>query len=262
MAYSAYNLDLSNWNRDDRESFEKRGRESMRAQREATFRSLSKHLDSDGVLDGSAIVEKWFPKIASDVFISHSHADKPLAVAFAAVLNERFGLTSFIDSNVWGHADDLLREIDNRHCLKSNESYSYEKRNGSTSHVHMMLATALSDMIDRSECVLFLNTPNSVTTDGVIARTASPWILHELATLKIARVRPPLRKIEKSDGRPKLANESLGQPPLKVLYNVNISHFATLDVETVNAWVRSTATTKRTGADALDDLYRIRPSNR
>lgn len=42
------------------------------------------------------------------------------------------------------------------------KTYDYNLRNYTTSHVHMMLATALTEMIDNTECIMFYNTPNSV----------------------------------------------------------------------------------------------------
>lgn len=57
--------------------------------------------------------------------------------------------------------NDLLREIDEKYCRHSNgTSFDYDKRNYSTSHVHMMLSIALSRMIDKCESVFFLNSEN------------------------------------------------------------------------------------------------------
>ena len=63
-----------------------------------------------------------------------------------------------------GYCDDLLRQIDNEHCKKEDgKTYDYNLRNYTTSHVHMMLSTALTEMIDKTECIMFYNTPNSVS---------------------------------------------------------------------------------------------------
>ncbi|MCC5439660.1 hypothetical protein [Clostridium botulinum] len=46
--------------------------------------------------------------------------------------------------------------IDNNYCFnKDTETYDYIKRNYSTSHVYIMLSTALSMMIDRAESIFF-----------------------------------------------------------------------------------------------------------
>ena len=45
-------------------------------------------------------------------------------------------------------SNDLLRRIDENYCRHSNGiSFDYNKRNYSTSHVHMMLSIALSKML-------------------------------------------------------------------------------------------------------------------
>lgn len=60
--------------------------------------------------------------------------------------------------------------------------YEYDNRNRSTSHVHMLLNGALAKMINKTECLFFINTPNSVNAQDVEnpSKTASPWIYSEL----------------------------------------------------------------------------------
>lgn len=100
---------------------------------------------------------------------------------------------SFIDSCLWGYSNDLLREIDEKYCRHSNgTSFDYDKRNYSTSHVHMMLSIALSRMIDKCESVFFLNSENSISIAEEISkeRTASPWIYNELSLADMIEIRP------------------------------------------------------------------------
>ena len=139
--------------------------------------------------------EDWFPKIDADVFISHSHKDAELAKSFADWLYDSFGIKAFIDSCVWGYADELLAQIDKKYCVLMRDesgkvkSYDYQKRNGSTAHVHMLLNTALQKMIDKTECLFFLNTPNSVNLDTISRETEtfSPWIYGELEFSRMVR---------------------------------------------------------------------------
>lgn len=70
--------------------------------------NLNKYLLQDGSLDATAIEEDWFPEIKANVFLSHSHADEKAVISFANYLYQEYGITSFIDSIVWGYADDLL----------------------------------------------------------------------------------------------------------------------------------------------------------
>ena len=67
----------------------------------------------DGVVDGTALQNFWFPTDASkyDVFISHSHNDLGYAVKLASWLERCCGLRCFIDHFVWNSADDLLKRI-------------------------------------------------------------------------------------------------------------------------------------------------------
>ncbi|WP_172196658.1 hypothetical protein [Saccharibacillus qingshengii] len=145
--------------------------------------ALEDFLLGDGSIDGSRLQDDWFPTIKADVFISHSHDDENSALEIAGWLKVRFGLVAFIDSCIWGYCNDLLKQIDNEYCFRKEDGmYDYNLRNYSTSHVHMMLSTALTKMMDKTETLFFLNTPNSINTQQAINKTYSPWIYHELAT--------------------------------------------------------------------------------
>ena len=82
-----------------------------------------------GNLVADSIWDEWFPEVNADVFISHSSKDVDLAKMFAQWLKKNFSLSAFIDSDIWGHSDDLLKEIDNVHCLNpGGETYNYKKK--------------------------------------------------------------------------------------------------------------------------------------
>lgn len=168
-------------------------------------KKLKEFIYENGHIDGIALQSDWFQIENVDVFISHSHQDINKVKAFAGWLYDEFGLTAFIDSCVWGYCDDLLKQIDDAYCKKSDGiTYNYELRNYSTSHVHMMLSTALTEMIDNTECVFFYNTPKSVSlVDDLNAIkcqkkevTLSPWIYHELFMTSLVRTRRPQRIIK------------------------------------------------------------------
>ena len=92
---------------------------------------------------------------------------------------------------MWGNSFELLKVIDKKYCRNSDDSaYDYNKRNYSTSHVYMMLNTALQKMIDRCELFLFLGTPNSISVKNGIENQQSlrsPWLYSELSFLKHVR---------------------------------------------------------------------------
>ena len=125
-----------------------------------------------------------FQKLKQIFFLSHSHKDEKQIIALAGFLFSELGLRAFVDSCVWGYADKLLKEIDDKYCAFERnwdgtvELYDYQKRNQSTTHVHMILNGALMKMMDRTECLIFVDTPNSLQTKDISMRvTNSGWII-------------------------------------------------------------------------------------
>jgi hypothetical protein len=197
---------------------------------------LSNFIGPSGKLDASKMTESWFPDIEANVFISHSHQDRDLAVALAGYLFEKFEITSFIDSMVWGHSDDLLKMIDNKYCRNENgTTYSYEKRNKSTAHVYMTLSVELSQMINRCECLIFINTPKSVNSSDVVSSTTeSPWIYAEIAmtalikarSLKQHRSQAVVEKLEAADS-------------VSIEYSIDLGNLIDMDATAFNNWVKA-----------------------
>lgn len=210
-----------------------------------------------GPLDGSLIQNEWFPTSKGfDVFISHSHADRDAAVKLAGFLFQTFGLTCFIDSCIWGYSDELLRELDNHYCkIEGTNSYSYESRNGSTSHVHMMLTNALAMMIDNSECLFFLNTPNSVTIKDSVKKTYSPWIYTEVGISKWIEK----RVVRQSDALIKAINESREKRTfsrsLSIEYTLDMEHLDRINNQQLLNWIEDASALK--AGHPLDVLYKL-----
>ena len=166
---------------------------------------LKEFIYDNGHIDGTSLKNNWFGIQHVDVFISHSHKDISKVKAFAGWLYSEFGLTAFIDSCAWGYCNDLLREIDNKYCYNEDgKTYNYNLRNYTTSHVHMMLSTALTEMINNAECIMFYNTPNSVSMTDDLEYikhdrkkiTLSPWIYHELAMTSLVKRNRPKRSLK------------------------------------------------------------------
>lgn len=163
--YSKFNLLISDYfyNAELNKHLD-RGKEIYEKHEGLSKKSLKSFIYDNGHIDGTAMKSNWFQIENVDVFISHSHQDITKVKAFAGWLYDEFHLTAFIDSCAWGYCDDLLKQIDNDNCKKKDgKTYDYELRNYTTSHVHMMLSTALTEMIDNTECVMFYNTPNAVS---------------------------------------------------------------------------------------------------
>lgn len=168
-------------------------------------------LNERGNVVAKDLIELWFPKKKFNVFLSHSHQDENLAIKLSEYLEENFGLTTFIDSQVWSYADDLLKIFDNEFCRdNSKQNYNYKLRNMTTAHIHNMLSVALTEMMDKTECILFLNTENSVNNSAPnlikgqkisdiniteIGYTYSSWIYLELKNLITLRKKDIVREI-------------------------------------------------------------------
>ena len=252
--YRAFYLNNVDWSKVSRET----GDAIYKRDSDVAKKSLESFL-SNGILDGTKLSAHWFPKTKADVFISHSHEDEDSAIRCAAWLKDELGLNSFVDSCVWGHADDLLKEIDDKHCLNpGGETYSYPKRNRSTSHVHMMLGAALSAMLDTTECVIFLKTLSSITSSDVVSKTKSPWLSFELATMHSLRRTVPERLSsrviqENFSGTIKKATA------LRVEYVVPLDRLTCLGADELNGLAKASEIESAKGHDALDILYARHP---
>ena len=70
---------------------------------------------------------------------------------------------------------------------KNGKTFDYDCRNGTTAHVHLMLNSALMEMMQSCLAFVFLQTKNSLQTDrkGVENWTYSSWIYSELSMSRI-----------------------------------------------------------------------------
>ncbi|MDR3482560.1 MAG: hypothetical protein P4L91_17830 [Burkholderiaceae bacterium] len=221
----------------------------------AAREGLDAFCDDDGSLFAKKIMDDWFPKINAKVFISHSHKDEELAICLSGWLGHKLGISSFIDSCVWGYSDKLLKKFDKNFCLKDDGYYSYENRNRTTSHVNMMLATSLNKMIDQCECIIFLNTPNSISCKGCIEKegTESPWIYAEIEATRLLRTNIPSRHnmFKKAmEARADALDEAMA--PIK--YDLDMKHLILLNGDHMRKWNNC----NKTGDNSLDYLYEMK----
>ncbi|CRM90433.1 hypothetical protein [Pseudomonas sp. 22 E 5] len=221
---------------------------------------LGKLKNAKGVLEADKIIGSWFPSIQASVFLSHSHKDEDMVIGLAGWLKETFGIESFIDSAVWGYSDKLLRLIDDEYCKNpSEETYVYSKRNRSTSHVHMMLSTALMGMIDQCECIMFVNTPRSFKPDDYFktqGETESPWIYSEIAMTRMLRQKSPQehRSQHAFDSVSASLEHLRESRELSVNYPTDLLHLTPLSPADLEDWSKSESGRRRK-AMALDSLY-------
>lgn len=212
-------------------------------------------------LNGTTIQNNWFPLVEADVFISHSHADKKLANAFAGWLYDEFGLTSFIDSNIWGYVDELLMLINNKYsnrritpyggCL-----YNHEKCNKASQHTNIMLLMALQNMIDKVESVFLLNTDQSINVfeERKMNSTYSPWIYSEIVCTQLIR-KKKLSEYRKPEAF--LENYIIhgSDNQLKVNYDVSLEHLKSIDESNLNNWKNNFTQKYKRKVIPLDALY-------
>lgn len=247
--FAGFNLELSNefFNNNlqyyisiAKESYKRRSRSITSEIEDAIINQF----EEGTPLDGDLILKKWFPKFRVDIFISHAHADENLANAFAGWLYEKFNITSFVDSNVWGYIDDLLDILnDNYSHKRSNGNYGYtydhECCKKASQHTNIMLLMSLQTMIDNAESVFFLNTDRSVNVidkDG-LSSTYSPWIYAELLCADLIRKKPLAeyrRKYVIEHSAINAATES--RTELQIGYNISTKNLKPLNEENILEW--------------------------
>ena len=248
--YRGFNLKLD---KKALEFFGSNGTASNENNKKLMRNAIDKLYEKDGVLDGSKIIDDWFPNINANIFISHSHADSELAISLAGWLKEKLQLSAFIVSCVWGYSEDLLRKLNKTYSWKDeSKSYSYEGVIRTTEHVNMMLSTALTKMIDSCEAIIFLNTPSSISAKDYLKgnSTNSPWIYSEILTTRLIQKRSP------EDHRgiilESAAMEALSKS-LTISYDVNLDHLSPLTL----SHLQRLDMKRKKGNGALDALYEI-----
>lgn len=241
------------------EHYLKVGTEIHEKSKDRIQKSLNTFFQRDESLDGSKIMENWFPQLDVHVFISHSHKDEDEVISLAGWLYDNFGIKSFIDSCVWGYGNNLIQMLDNEYSWKDSSKgiYYYEKVLQSSSHVHMMLSSALSTMIDNTECLIFYDTPNSIEPFGLTDKTESPWIFSELAFSQIVRLKTPKRvKKQISERKYYSADDKEHfEKGLKIKYDINAAHLKKINADILNKW--DNLANSLDSEEALDKLYEI-----
>lgn len=208
--------------------------------------------DATFSINGNKIEEEWFPKFPGSfhVFLSHSHTDKDLAVAIAGLLKEKLNLDVFIDSLVWGYRDQLVRLLyDKTGRLNDTVSSIY-------SHVDCMLTKSLIEMMDSCECLLFLNTPQSVSIKDTVEQTHSPWIYAELEASRLLRRHKDEARRNRQVFEYGTFSEKQASEQLNISYNIP-KHLSKLSDGQFSQWMNRSR--ERRNFYALDELYRLVP---
>lgn len=236
--YKCYRLPYDQDLKELIQGYGEKGKKLMESKKESIKKNLKSYVKEEGIIDFTSIQEDWFPTVESDVFISHSHKDIEVINALAGWLNEKFKVDVFVDSYIWEYCDELLKEIDEEYCKDDPEQpvFNYKKRNFSTTHVHLTLSSALNKMINKTECVIFVDTDNSLSLrNDINVGTSSAWIYSELLATRMLRIQIPERlnhKIEKREQQ--YAMNEMYTP----LYRANVDHLIMLsanDLENISS---------------------------
>lgn len=239
----------------------------LQDQKNDVEKSLNSFYLPDGSIDAKKLKEVWFPQMKGmHVFISHSHQDIYLAEKFACWLYDSFGIKSFIDSHVWGHANVLLKRIDNNHAKRDDgKFYDYDIRNVTTSNIHMLLSSALNSVMDSCECLFFINTDKSISKLGFSNdnkydedRTTSPWIMSELVMSSIIRKHEIYNRARRGfamdsiDGNERYAI-SESNKKFSMLHQAPTEHLHDMKDDDFTRWMIINGSKK--GYDSLSVLY-------
>lgn len=249
--YRAFNLKNICFESSDKKDLLNRYNQSHKNTCKEIRKNIKDFILSDYDLDGSALQDAFFPTdLMPDVFISHSNADEDFAKAFAQYLYNTFNITSFIDSTVWGGFTELQNSLDSYFISTKGRNYTRDDQYRVISHVHLMLNTALMQMINRCEAFFLLNTPQSVSVDDIIGdSTYSPWIFSEIGMYHLIEKHKPKRCIQ----------ESMNFDSGRIKQRIDLTDFTVLTNSDLNSWAENYHKQRNGyfthGVVALDVLY-------
>lgn len=239
------------------------GNQVFENNRKEVKKTLNIFINEDGSIDGDRMQSYWFPKINADIFLSHSHKDDKLIISLAGWLKDAFNLNVFIDSCIWGYSNDLQKIIDDRYNKIGDNLYRHQKVLYASSHINMMLNSALMQMIDNCECIIFVNTPNSVRPKEVVDKIVSPWIYSELCMTKLIK-----KKSIEEYRIQELYESTQVFSDLSIEYNLDTEHLILINIDDLNNWqekysdnkIRNNFLEKSTTKKvyALDTLYKLK----
>lgn len=134
-------------------------------------------LGHNGLIDADKLMQACMPQNHDfNIFISHSHKDFDYAQKLASYIFKKFGLTCFIDSNIWLNSEEDIQKTYDR-MYKRGSSLKYDDVLKSSAHVHAMLSMSLLKMMDSCECCIFIDPEEEyVPMDSV----SSAWIYEEV----------------------------------------------------------------------------------
>lgn len=191
-------------------------------------------LGHNGLIDADKLMQSCMPqKNGFNIFISHSHKDFDYAQKLASYILKKFGLTCFIDSNIWLNSEEDIQKPYDR-MNKRGSSIKYDDVLKSSAHVHAMLSMSLLKMMDSCECCIFIDPEEEyVPMDSV----SSAWIYEEVTMFNY---------INKHISRITRVTESFSARP-RIIYRCDFSNMNELTLLDLKS--------HKIGTSWLDSLY-------
>ncbi|GAA9857997.1 toll/interleukin-1 receptor domain-containing protein [Helicobacter pylori] len=154
----------------------------------------AKHPNDDIILNHNEIKEAFFspfkPQLKNtQVFLSHSHADKNKALKVKNYLESETNHRVFIDSLFWDYKNNILKEIKKHHINVSKIEDAFT----------LILRESLQDMIEKCPYFVFLQSNNSVSNQGLSRTTYSAWVYEELKiahSIRESRLTPMMESMQ------------------------------------------------------------------
>ncbi len=153
----------------------------------------AKHSNDDTILNHNKIKKAFFspfePQLKdTQVFLSHSHADKDKALEVKNYLERETNHRDrvFIDSLFWDYKDDILNELE-----------KYDNTSKIKDAFTLILRESLQDVIEKCPYFVFLQSNNSVSfNQDLSCITYSAWIYEELKIAHSIRESRPTPMME------------------------------------------------------------------
>ncbi len=154
----------------------------------------AKHPNDDIILNHNEIKEAFFspfkPQLKNtQVFLSHSHADKNKALKVKNYLESETDHRVFIDSLFWDYKNNILKEMKKHHINVSKIEDAFT----------LILRESLQDMIEKCPYFVFLQSNNSVSNQGLSCTTYSAWVYEELKiahSIRESRLTPMMESMQ------------------------------------------------------------------
>lgn len=236
--------------------------------RDRLITEIKNYIKDNDVINTETIINKLFPTKTPHLFISHKSEDAKEAITLANILHSKFGIESFIDSQVWHHINDIQKILDDEFSKKRENLYDYKKCNIVSSNIFSMLSSSLYRTIDDSDGFIYIDRNDahediSISKSNMVnIKTESPWIYLENIYTNSLRIKQHNRKkimLEKAGlnnyaADSQVSTESRKEP--KFIYSTDLVD--AVEIKSLNnAFNVQYDKTKKHPLEGLDYFYSI-----